>query len=454
MELVPGIPLSRRLKEPVPPWPLAVGWAAQIAEALHAAHSQDIVHRDIKPANALLTPDGTVKVLDFGIAKFLGETISAHKLTTTGSILGSPWYMSPEQGEGAGKVDHRSDLYSMGCLLYHAVTGRPPFEGDGDHPLAIILKHMQETPTAPGGDAEGLPDELNDLIMSLLAKRPDDRPASAAAVRDALSTVLVDHAVPRVGRDTSDVAHLRHVDSVSGLILKRAWELFQGVERQGATQRAAEGAARVEAHQILRRARADAKRVLSEAYEEAEANKQTAQDLLGEASDKATKTLREASDKATEATAAADAKAARIRLENEAEIEQLRADAGAEAEKIRTEASEYAARQIRRAEEFVKELLLKAPAPEGPPRLPGIGNLRANATARWNAQHREASEILELLREQAETDNSRLPATTNSGRSSARNTDESSARYTNETTTWRRDVEEILGRAGKQRHSE
>ncbi|MFJ2716014.1 serine/threonine-protein kinase [Streptomyces sp. NPDC087437] len=80
MELVPGGPLSRRLKGPPPPWPFAAGWAAQIAEALQAAHSQGIVHRDIKPANALLMPDGTVKVLDFGVAKFMGDTISAREL--------------------------------------------------------------------------------------------------------------------------------------------------------------------------------------------------------------------------------------------------------------------------------------------------------------------------------------------------------------------------------------
>jgi serine/threonine protein kinase len=118
MELVRGVSLHKRLREPTPtPWPLAVAWAAQIAQALDAAHRQGVVHRDLKPANVLLTPEGAVKVLDFGIAKFMGDTLGAHELTVTGTPLGSPMYMSPEQAEGAREIDHRSDLYSLGCLL-------------------------------------------------------------------------------------------------------------------------------------------------------------------------------------------------------------------------------------------------------------------------------------------------------------------------------------------------
>ena len=217
MELVHGVPLHRRLAESTPPWPLAVGWVAQIAEALHAAHVEGVVHRDIKPANALLTPSGTVKVVDFGVAKFMGETIGARELTVTGVPLGSPPYMSPEQAEGDRAVDHRSDLYSLGCLLYHAVTGRPPFTGSSQ--WAVLRKQMDATPEPPASHVEDLPALLNDLILSLLAKRPDERPADAATVCDALCAVLVDQAVLLSRDDILETARLVHTASVPGRLL-------------------------------------------------------------------------------------------------------------------------------------------------------------------------------------------------------------------------------------------
>nr|WP_272923065.1 serine/threonine-protein kinase [Streptomyces sp. SID5464] len=228
MELVHGVPLHRRLKESTPSWPFAAGWAAQIAEALHAAHSQSILHRDIKPANALLMPDGTVKVVDFGVAKFMGDTLGARELTVTGAPLGSPSYMSPEQAEGDRAIDHRSDLYSLGCLLYHAVTGRPPFTGT--NPLAVLRKQMEAVPEPPADHVEGLPVPLNDLILSLLAKRPENRPADASTVYETLSTLLVDHAVTEPGGSILEFTQLGHSHSVSGLILKRAWELREEAE--------------------------------------------------------------------------------------------------------------------------------------------------------------------------------------------------------------------------------
>ncbi|MFJ2163492.1 protein kinase [Streptomyces sp. NPDC087856] len=225
MELVHGVPLHRRLAESTPPWPLAVGWGAQLAEALAAAHDEGVVHRDIKPANVLLKPSGTLKVLDFGVAKFMGETIGARELSVVGVPLGSPSYMSPEQADGDRAVDHRSDLYSLGCLLYHAVTGRPPFTGSS--PWAVLRKHMDEAPVPPGMYVEELPYALNDLILSLLAKRPEDRPADGAAVCEALSTLLVDHAVTDPDGGTLDVVQLGHTHSVAGTLVKRAWELYQ-----------------------------------------------------------------------------------------------------------------------------------------------------------------------------------------------------------------------------------
>jgi serine/threonine protein kinase len=229
MELVQGVALHQRFDESRLVWPLAVGWAAQLAEALHAAHSQGVVHRDIKPANVLITPDGTVKVLDFGVAKFMGETIAARELTVTGALLGSPPYMSPEQAEGDPNIDHRSDLYSLGCLLYHAITGQPPFTAAGH--WAVLLKHIRDTPKPPSTHVEGLPVPLNELILGLLAKRPENRPADAATVYAALSTLIADHAVSEPGGSILGVTQLGDSHSVSGLILKRAWELRAEAER-------------------------------------------------------------------------------------------------------------------------------------------------------------------------------------------------------------------------------
>ncbi|MCX4811795.1 protein kinase [Streptomyces sp. NBC_01239] len=256
MELVHGMPLHRRLDESIPPWPLAVGWAVQIAEALSAAHAQGVVHRDIKPANALLTPDGTVKVLDFGVAKFMGETIGARELTVKGAPLGSPLYMAPEQADGDQEIDHRSDLYSLGCLLYHAVTGRPPFTGSS--PWAVLRKQMDATPEPPKTYVEGLPPSLNDLMLNLLAKRAEDRPADAAAVCEILCTLLTDHTLTEPGGSILDITQLGRGHSVSGLILKRAWELLQWVEQTGSARRESLHEARAEASRMLNDALLDA----------------------------------------------------------------------------------------------------------------------------------------------------------------------------------------------------
>ncbi|MFI6036013.1 protein kinase [Streptomyces sp. NPDC051315] len=254
MERVPGISLSRRLKESTPPWPLAVGWAVQIAQALDAAHGKDVVHRDIKPANVLLTPEGTVKVLDFGVAKFLGDTMSVNELTVTGTVLGTPHYMSPEQAAGVREIDHRSDLYSLGCLLYHAVTGQPPFAGSNQ--LAVLRMHAGTVPKAPAALVEGLPDALNDLILSLIAKRPEDRPADAVAVHDALSAILVDHALTPSGGDILDAARPGLAASVAGRILHQAWRLWERAETHSAARRE-------EADVVVATARAEAEHLRS-----------------------------------------------------------------------------------------------------------------------------------------------------------------------------------------------
>lgn len=488
MELVQGMPLHLRLKESTPPWPLAVGWTAQIAEALHAAHNQGVVHRDIKPANALLTPQGMVKVLDFGVAKFMGDTIGARDLTVTGTPLGSPAYMSPEQAEGDRAIDHRSDLYSLGCLLYHAVTGRPPFTGTNQ--WAVLRKQMQDIPEPPASRVEGLPVPLNDLILNLLAKRPQGRPADAAAVYETLSSLLADHAVAEHGGSILDITQLGHTHSVSGRVLRRAWELLQWTERNSATQREEAEATRAKADQILRRARTDAERilnaassqaqeaiehaeqlhssalsesdatrrkaemVLAKANHEAEAIMEIAEEIVADARVEAGKIAEDvfskASEEATSTTRVAAENAQLIRHGAEAEAEQLRADAVAEAKKIRAEAHEEAARQIHKADETVEEPLLKAKAARSMPRSSDImDSIHAEAAEQPSARHQQSEEIQELSRKQADADKPRPPAETNSNRAPAEFTDESS--------TWRLQVEEILQLARKQseqRHRE
>ncbi|MFW6694120.1 serine/threonine-protein kinase [Streptomyces sp. MAR4 CNX-425] len=178
MERVAGETLDAVLRAGAPPRPdVAADWVRQVCTALEAAHAAGVIHRDIKPANAILTPDGTVKVLDFGIALF--HPRHGLERLSRDLVVGSVPWMSPEQIRG-GSLDHRSDLYSVGCLLYELLTGRPPF-GDRDA-YGQFVAHVTEQPTAPGLVRPGVPPALDALTMRLLAKSPDARPDSAAAV--------------------------------------------------------------------------------------------------------------------------------------------------------------------------------------------------------------------------------------------------------------------------------
>jgi eukaryotic-like serine/threonine-protein kinase len=160
--------------------PAALDLVAQIASALGAAHDKGIIHRDLKPDNVFLT-QGTggregivVKILDFGIAKVVAEGAGSVSLTRTGSLLGTPLYMSPEQCRSAARIDHRTDIYSLGCILFEMTCGRPPFihETMGD----LIIAHGTEPPPAPHDLGVMLPEALETLIGRMLAKSPDDRP--------------------------------------------------------------------------------------------------------------------------------------------------------------------------------------------------------------------------------------------------------------------------------------
>jgi len=180
MELVPGQTLRERLDEaePIDPWQ-AAGLAAQVADALDAAHRAGLVHRDIKPANVLLAGDGRVKVADFGIAKAVADA----DLTQPGLMVGTAKYLAPEQVRGE-PIDGRTDLYSLGVVLYEMLCGRPPFQGDTD--AATALMRLQKEPLRPRQVRPSVPRPLEDVVLRAMAREPEDRYPSATELRAAL----------------------------------------------------------------------------------------------------------------------------------------------------------------------------------------------------------------------------------------------------------------------------
>jgi len=153
---------------------------AQVGDALEYAHSLGVVHRDVKPSNILINKRGTCLLADFGIAKLIEEAV---KFTATGETVGTPAYMSPEQGL-AQKVDRRSDIYSLGVILFQMATGRLPFEGKT--PVAIVLMQVNEPLPPPRSLNPGISIELEEVIVKSLAKQPGDRYATAAELVRAL----------------------------------------------------------------------------------------------------------------------------------------------------------------------------------------------------------------------------------------------------------------------------
>ena len=185
MELLHGRDLAAMLAEAPAGLPIgaAVSLTIQTAEALRAAHAGHVVHRDLKPANLFVVDGGQLKICDFGIARAADAT--AH-LTATGQAIGTPAYMSPEQCLGQ-PVDARSDLYSLGCVLYALLTGQPPFAQG--QPLAIMFQHINAAPTAPWTIRPSIPPELDHLVLELLSKDPARRPADAGHVITALQAL-------------------------------------------------------------------------------------------------------------------------------------------------------------------------------------------------------------------------------------------------------------------------
>jgi serine/threonine protein kinase len=179
MELVEGRTIRDLLMNAEAPGPeQALIIVSGVLEALAYSHQHGIVHRDIKPANVIITNSGAVKVMDFGIARALHGASTT--MTQTGMVMGTPQYLSPEQALGKA-VDHRSDLYATGCLLYELLALRPPFTGET--PLSVVYQHVQDLPTPPSQALDACPPELDGLVMRSLAKEPDDRFQTAEEMR-------------------------------------------------------------------------------------------------------------------------------------------------------------------------------------------------------------------------------------------------------------------------------
>ena len=188
MELVKGRNLREIVRDGGPLSPdEAATTLIPVCEALQVSHDAGIIHRDIKPANIMITNTGVVKIMDFGIARALDDATSA--MTQTSAVIGTAQYLSPEQARGK-PVDGRSDIYSLGCVIYEMLTGRPPFEGDT--PFSVAYQHVQEDPKPP---SEFIPDlsptaavNVDAVVLTAMAKHPGDRYQSAVEMASDLQS--------------------------------------------------------------------------------------------------------------------------------------------------------------------------------------------------------------------------------------------------------------------------
>lgn len=178
MEYVDGVTLRDIVHTDGPiPARRAIEIIADACQALNFSHNHGIIHRDVKPANIMISKNNAVKVMDFGIARALTDS---HSVTQTAAVIGTAQYLSPEQARGEA-VDARSDVYSLGCVLYEILTGEPPFVGDS--PVAVAYQHVREDPVPPSQRHPGVSPELDAVVLKALAKNPDNRYQTAAEMR-------------------------------------------------------------------------------------------------------------------------------------------------------------------------------------------------------------------------------------------------------------------------------
>ncbi|MFE3246021.1 serine/threonine-protein kinase, partial [Kitasatospora indigofera] len=318
MELLNGEPLSEVLLRGTPPVPDALDWALQISEALATAHRAGVVHRDIKPANVMLQATGSVKVVDFGIAR----TDSADNgLTSTNVIMGTPAYMAPERFEGKG-LDSRSDLYAFGCVLYELCTGRPPFRGSF---YELIRQHGAVVPTSPSELRAGLPQEIDQLVLDLLAKEPASRPADAGQASARLRGIVRYAQRPTVPHSPT---------------------LRDGAPGSGPSDRTvALDPREAEGLRIMEKAMIDSAALLAEANRDAEAKRQAAQTLFEETRAKVAQATRDFETNLATRRAKADrdlAESERVSLESFQAAAVRREEADALFEETRTRAAQAA----------------------------------------------------------------------------------------------------------------
>jgi ABC-type oligopeptide transport system substrate-binding subunit/tRNA A-37 threonylcarbamoyl transferase component Bud32 len=209
MELVEGTSLDRT---PPPTMEEIIHIAEQISAALQHAHQQKIVHRDLKPENVLISREGTVKLMDFGLARSI-----ASRMTSEGTIEGTVFFMAPEQALGQA-TDHRTDFYSLGVILYELISGQLPFTSDD--PLQVISQHIYAPVVPPSALNPDIPRKFDELILRLMGKRPADRPANAAAILNALKTMDMGEIESRLGETFSPIDQI-----VRGRIIGRKTEL-------------------------------------------------------------------------------------------------------------------------------------------------------------------------------------------------------------------------------------
>jgi serine/threonine protein kinase len=208
MEFVEGCDLGWLIRNHGPqPLYEVVGYILQAARGLDYAHQRNIIHRDIKPSNLLRQSNGTIKILDLGLARMAideaslpPEATRMEQLTRTGQLLGTVDYMSPEQAADARHVDHRTDIYSLGCTMYTLLTGKPAF--DGETPVRRLIAHASAPIPLLGSSVSGTPECLEAVFQAMLAKQPQERIGSMAEVVRALESCLSKLPPPAVMKET------------------------------------------------------------------------------------------------------------------------------------------------------------------------------------------------------------------------------------------------------------